>query len=145
MFSEVSKQLTINDIREIEEKLNIKLPEQLINHYLKFNGGIPDKPYVCSNISDIETSVHAFSPMKYDDELDYTLEECYLNYKTRSVIPEKFLPFAYDAGSNPFCINLKTGQVVIIWLDMGEVTEKEIKLLANSFDEFMNSLQEEDY
>lgn len=145
MFLETAKQLTLNDIREIEAKLNIVLPKQLIEHYLKFNGGIPDKPFFYSAVSDIETSVHAFLPMKYTDEIGYTLEDGYLDFRNRKVIPEKFLLFAHDAGGNPFCINLENGQVVIIWLDLGEVNEEAIRFLTNDFDEFLNALSEEDY
>ena len=145
MFLETAKQLTLDDIRAIEIKLNIKLPKQLVKHYLKFNGGIPEKPVFYSDDSDIETSVHTFLPMKYKDEVGYTLEDGYLDFKNRKVIPEEFLPFALDAGGNLFCINLESGQVVIIWLDLGEVNEKAIRWLANDFDVFLNSLNEEDY
>ena len=145
MFLETAEQLTPDDIQEIERKVNINLPKHLSEHYLKYNGGIPDKPYFYSDISDIETCVHAFLPMKYIDEIGFTLEEGYLDFKNRKVIPEKFLPFAHDAGGNPFCINLENGQVVIIWLDCGEVSEEEICFLADDFDEFLNSLGEEDY
>lgn len=145
MFLETAKQLTLNDIREIEAKLNIVLPKQLIEHYLKFNGGTPDKPFFYSAVSDIETSVHAFLPMKYTDQIGYTLEDGYLDFRNRKVIPEKFLPFAHDAGGNPFCINLENGHVVIIWLDLGEVNDEAIRFLTNDFDEFLNALSEEDY
>lgn len=145
MFLNTAKQLTLDDIREIEAKLNIELPKQLVEHYLKFNGGIPDKPFFYSEVTDIETSVHAFLPMKYTDEIGYTLEDGYLDFMNRKVMPKKFLPFAHDAGANPFCINLENGQVVIIWLDLGEVNEEAIQFLANDFEEFLNALSEEDY
>lgn len=145
MFSETVKQLMPDDIREIETKLNIELPKQLVEHYLKFNGGIPDKPFFYSVVSDVETSVHAFLPMRYTDEIGYTLEDGYLDFKNRKIIPEKFLPFAHDAGGNPFCINLENGQVVIIWLDLGEVDEDAIRFLADDFDGFLDALDEGDY
>lgn len=145
MFLDTVEQLTLDDIREIEAKLNIELPKQLVKHYLKYNGGTPDKPFFSSIISDIETSVQAFLPMKYMDEIGYTLEDGYLDFINRKVIPEKFLPFAHDAGGNPFCINLENGEVVIIWLDLGEVNEDAIIFLADDFDEFLNTLSEEDY
>ena len=145
MFLETAKKLTNSDIHEIEKKINIKLPKQLVKHYMKFNGGIPDKTFFYSDISDIETRVHTFLPMKYKDEIGYTLEDGYIDFKRRKVIPENYLPFAHDAGGNPFCVNLKNGQVVIIWLDTGEVNEESIQVLAVDFDSFLNALEDEEY
>ena len=58
--------------------------------------------------------------------------------------PKRFLPFAVDAGSNPFCIDMDSGEIVIIWLDKGVVTDDEIIWLANDFDEFLDFLDKED-
>ncbi len=141
MFVETSKELNCNDINEIERKLNIVLPQQLINHYMKYNGGIPKKRFLYSCISDIETSVHTFLPMKYKNDVGYTVEDMYLHFINKNVIPKKYLPFACDAGSNLFCINLENEKIVIVWLDTGEVNEDLIPVLSNSFDEFIDSLE----
>ena len=67
-------------------------------------------------ISDIETSVNTFLSMKYKNEVGYTLEDMYLHFTNKNIIPRKYLPFACDAGSNLFCINLENEKIVIIWL-----------------------------
>lgn len=141
MFIKTSNAITKNDINEIEKKLNIVLPKQLAQHYMKYNGGVPEKKFLYSRISDIETAVHTFLPMKYKNEVGYTLEDMYLNFTSKNIIPRKYLPFACDAGSNLFCINLENEKIVIIWLDMGEVDESMIPVLSNNFDEFINSLE----
>lgn len=69
-----------------------------------------------SRISDIETSVNTFLSMKYKNEVGYTLEDMYLHFTNKNIIPRKYLPFACDAGSNLFCINLENEKIVIIWL-----------------------------
>lgn len=94
-----------------------------------------------SRISDIETSVNTFLSMKYKNEVGYTLEDMYLHFTNKNIIPRKYLPFACDAGSNLFCINLENEKIVILWLDMGEVNESMIPVLSNDFDEFINSLE----
>ena len=141
MFIETSKAINYTDIREIEQKINVVLPKQLVNHYMKYNGGIPQKKFLYSSISDIETAVHTFLPMKYKDSVGYTLEEMYLHFVSKNVMPRKYLPFACDAGSNLFCINMETEEIVIVWLDLGEINEDMIPVLCNSFDEFIDSLE----
>ena len=69
-----------------------------------------------SRISDIETSVNTFLSMKYKNEVVYTLEDMYLHFTNKNILPRKYLPFACDAGSNLFCINLENEKIVIIWL-----------------------------
>ena len=54
--------------------------------------------------------------MKYKNEVGYTLEDMYLHFTNKNIIPRKYLPFACDAGSNLFCINLENEKIVIIWL-----------------------------
>ena len=66
MFNNLSKPITENDIREIEQKLGIDIPTQLAQHYLKYNGGRSEKNYMFSEISGIETIVQVFLPMKYN-------------------------------------------------------------------------------
>jgi len=146
MFSGVSKKITLSNVQEIEAKLSIKLPEQLVKHYLRFNGGVPEKTFFYSEISDIETNVKLFVPLQYVNEeyTSCTLEDTYLDFIQRGIIPVKYLPFAYDWGGNVFCVDLKLGYVVIIWMDIGEVTENSIKLLANDFREFLDNLGDED-
>lgn len=141
MFVETSKKLSYNDINEVETKLNIVLPKQLVRHYMKYNGGIPEKSFLYSYISDIETSVHTFLPIKYEDEVGYTLEDMYVHFTSKNIFPKKYLPFACDAGGNLFCIDMENEKIVIIWLDVGEVNENMIPVLSNSFDEFLNCLE----
>ncbi|MDO5156237.1 MAG: SMI1/KNR4 family protein [Eubacteriales bacterium] len=60
------------------------------------------------------------------------------------ILPVNYLPFALDYGSNLFCVNLNTNEVVIVWMDMGSMTEKNIKVLTNDFNEFLSSLEPEE-
>jgi cell wall assembly regulator SMI1 len=144
MFSGTSKELLMEDIQEIESKLKLTLPEQLVKHYLEFNGGIPDKSDFYSEEADMETSISTFLPMMYDDGINSTLEENYLYFQEREIVPENLMPFAIDWGGNQFCIDLENGQVFIVWLDLGEVNEDAIRFIANDFDEFINGLESED-
>ena len=76
-----------------------------------------------------------FNPIKYGN---YTLEENIEDFK--ELLLEGFLPFIYDWGGNPVCIDLKNGKVYFCPMDMGDVKPE---FLANSFKEFMDGLTED--
>lgn len=141
-FGNKGKKLTENDIKEIEEMLQISIPRQLADHYLNCNGGTPEDNFLYSELSDIEISIQSFLPMKYKDEIGFTVESMYANFVNKKVIPAQYLPFAIDYGGNLFCMDLNTNEIVIIWMDQGEVTENEIHVLFPSFDEFLAALEQ---
>ena len=87
-------------------------PKQLIEHYLKYNGGNPINNFLYSEISDIETSVQTFLPLKYKNETGYTIEDMYRHFVGRNVFSGKYLPFAMDYGGNLFCVNMENGEIV---------------------------------
>ncbi|TKI50954.1 SMI1/KNR4 family protein [Lysinibacillus mangiferihumi] len=142
MFYCCSSQLTQKDLEEVEILLNLQLPLELKEHYLQYNGGVPNNPCFFEENSGLETRVHVFLPLKFNNNLGYTLEKGFLDFKSKKIIPEKYLPFANDAGGNVFCINLDSKEIVLVYLDLGEVTNRCIKFLANSFTEFINNLEE---
>ena len=45
MFKKMGKALTRADIAEIEINLGLTFPENFVEHYLSYNGGIPTKPF----------------------------------------------------------------------------------------------------
>lgn len=145
MFSDVSNMLTFNDISYLEEVFDIKLPEALFSHYLKYNGGTPMYPYFYSVNSDIEVEIQVFHPIKYKNEKFEveTIEETYLYFKEKIPIMKDYLPFANDHGSNQICINLKSQEVYIVFMDYDELTEKSFILLADNFSEFISNLSAE--
>ncbi len=65
MLEKMSKALTRDDIAGIEVNLGLAFPEDFIEHYLSYNGGIPTKPFFYSEKEDIETEVQVFLPLKY--------------------------------------------------------------------------------
>ena len=142
MFRDTSKAVDLAEIREIERNLEVTFPKQLIEHYLKYNGGKPINNFLWSEISGIETSVQTFLSMKYKDGVGCTLEDTYLHFVGRNVFSKKYLPFAIDYGGNLFCVNVENGEIVMIWLDKGDVEEENIPVLSRSFDEFISSLEE---
>lgn len=145
MLCNTSRPITIAEIKKIESDLDISLPNSFVEYYLQYNGGIPAKAFFYSEKTDIETEIQIFSPIKYKfSNLDLkTVEEKYLFFKKKSILMSDYLPFANDYGSNQICINLKNNEVYIVFMDLGEITQKSFEYLANDFDEFLNGLSSE--
>lgn len=126
--------------------MGFSFPESFIEHYLEYNGGIPSKTYFYSVESATEIDIQIFAPIKYRysecDQLK-TIEEKYTFFKGISELMSEYLPFANDYGGNPICFNVKTGKVYILWMDLGEITQKCFRYLAESFDEFIDGLTEQ--
>lgn len=144
MFKRTSKALTKADIEEVEAKLGFPFPQGFVRHYLEYNGGRPEGNHYNSEESDIEVGVQVFAPIKYhEDPRLKTVEEKYAFFKEKSEMMADYLPFANDYGGNPICVNVKTGEVSIVWMDLGEVSERCFCYLAEDFDEFVDGLTEE--
>ena len=145
-FNKPSKKLTRADIAEVEAKLGFSFPESLKKHYLRYNGGASSKTYFYSEESDTEIEVQSFAPIKYRyhecDKVE-TVEEKYMLFKRVSELMSDYLPFANDYGGNLVCVNVKTGKVYIVWMDLGEITQRCFCYLSENFDAFIDGLREE--
>lgn len=145
LFENTSKPITKAEIKAIELELGILIPNSFVEHYLEYNGGIPSKPFFYSEKTDIETEIQTFSPIKNKfSNIDLkTVEEKYMHFRKKSSIMSAYLPFANDYGSNQICINLNNGKIYIVYMDIGELSQKCFKYLANDFSEFLCGLSDE--
>ncbi len=144
MFKKMGKSLTRADIEEIEVNLGLTFPENFVECYPSYNGIVPAKPFFYSETEDIETEVQVFLPLKNQccDIPIKTAEEKYLLFKKKSPLMTSYFPFANDYGANPICINLENGKVYIMYMDLGELTDKCFHCLAESFLDFVKGLSE---
>lgn len=144
MFEQVGKQISIQDINQMETMLKCKLPESFIKHYLKYNGGYPEKSYFYSEESDIETMIQFFSPIKYAPEGDEnnTIEKSYILFKGMYERMKDYLPIASDYGANQICLNLKDFKIYMVYMDYEDVIDRSIKCLADTFEEFIEGLSD---
>ncbi|POR19877.1 hypothetical protein BWK58_14195, partial [Flavobacterium columnare] len=132
-FILTKKKLTLSDINDFEKELGMTLPNGYKFHLLIYNGGCPESKDTFEG-----RSIAHFYPIKYGN---HNLIETYNNLK--NLLPINFLNFAYDAGGNPFCFDLSEGKdygkIYFCPMDMGEVIPE---FLADSFENFMNNLEE---
>lgn len=149
LFVNSAKSINDNDIKELEKELGIIFPNEIKKHYLKYNGGFPVKDRFYMEDYDSYTSINGFIPIKYHYENidDWTMEEVYSNFnKTKRVLPINFIAFASDYGGNKFCIDIESENIFLVYMDLGNPIENPnaIRNICFSFDEFINSLEEEE-
>ncbi len=141
-FVSVGKKISENQIAMIEADLGITLPEELRNHYLKFNGGRPQKCYY-TNVIDTFV-VDQFIPIKYGD---FTFEDVYRQHVIEDkIIPSYLIPFAIDPGGDYFCISVRAedkGKVFFFWTEFYEDLKRAVRLVAPSFEDFIESMKKE--
>jgi hypothetical protein len=107
-FSDDETAITPAHLDHLESAIGKKLPSPFRNHYLKYNGGIPERTYWLSEDFDEPLEVAAFKPIGGDSS---SLLSTYQSMLKKQVIPAHLLPFANDWGGNFFCLNLDSGSI----------------------------------
>lgn len=146
MFTDTLKSITAKDLEDLETALKIVLPNDFKQHYLKYNGGYPEKEHFYMEDYDTFLWVDFFRSIKYSNE-DKTVESAYDFFVIdKKVIPINFLPFASDLGGNQICINIDTNVVYIVYMDVGNPIKNQdsIRKIACNFQYFLDNLEEKD-
>ena len=120
----------------------VQITPRLYFSDITFNGGIPDKSLFCDTEDEEEGyEISFYLPIKhYSDDLgEMKIEKSYAKLTSVNV-PSHYLPFAVDWGGNYFAIDLQSGNIVLLFMDLGEFTEDCIEYLAESYSEFVENL-----
>jgi cell wall assembly regulator SMI1 len=148
-IDESEASISASELEAIEKKLGIHLPDQYRSFLLVHNGGRPTPsifryrneagPYT-------DSEVDWFLAIQSKDYNDF--ETYYDRYKIHRIrMPTELVPIADDPGGNVICIVVDGPKLgaVYFW-DHEEEQDlpsyKNVHLIANSFDEFMNLLSE---
>lgn len=156
-------QLNLQDIEQVEKKLNVALPLSYKNFLLKYNGGRPapdgfdiswpenrinsETRRECSE--DWRTSMVDWFLAIHEGESSNFIKYNEITFKGR--IPKETIAIAYDPGGNLILLGIFGEQIgkVLFWVKDYENWEGDdsvenipwydnIGLIANSFDEFIN-------
>lgn len=107
-FSDGEAAIAPADLDHLESVIGCKLPASFRAHYLKYNGGMPERAYWVGEDDYEPIEVAVFKPIAHGD---YTLLSSYRLMLQKQVLPARLLPFANDLGGNFFCLDLDTGAV----------------------------------
>ncbi|MCH4829576.1 hypothetical protein B0A56_12855 [Flavobacterium columnare NBRC 100251 = ATCC 23463] len=147
-FVNVAKSITQKEIEEVESYIGGTFPTEFKEHYIKFNGGFPVNDRYCMQDYDTYTSINGFIPIKYhyDNNDNWTLEQTFDHFNKKGYLPLYLIAFASDYGGNKFCIDLRTGDVFLVFMDLGHPQENPnaIRKIADNFESFVNNLEEEE-
>ena len=131
--TDANEAITREDLLQFEENLGKKLPEAMLNFYLKYNGGQ-------SCVSGVHDDKHLFPFNAF-----YSLEEMEKapNWFDDAVVPAGFkakdlLHFAYDPGSGNYALSLREEDYGKVYY---YVLEERAEIFGQwfSFEEFLNS------
>ena len=135
------------DLDRIEQKFHVKIPADVREHCLAYNGGYPEKP-IFTDENGNEYSVDLFIPVRDGKKrpMEKTLE---LLRADDDVIPDWLIPFAEEDGGNLFCFSVRESDLGAIYyydheFEYGEDPEEHITWLAESITAFINALTEDE-
>ena len=145
-FKEIGEELSENDIKKIELIIGKRFPEELKNHYMKYNGGVSKRKYFIKE-NGVTLEIKKFLQMKQSIDNRMTVENCFLQGQSRDYFPSELIPFAIDHGGNYFVIDANDGKIFFYAIDAwdDDLTneqnkDKAKKCLCNSFYEFIEKL-----
>ena len=124
MFTKTSNPITKDEIVKIGK------------HYTQYNGGYPEKEYFYSDMADMEQMIQRFLPLNNVVEKNSMYKE-----QMRDVMA-RYFPFANDYRANPFCIDLTTEEICVIYMDVEAITETLPTRIAENFESFVSELSE---
>lgn len=151
-FHDCEKNIFEQEIREVENKLEVFFPADFKSHYLKWNGGTPNKPiFENPNIDYDYIEIRDFIALKYvrdfGDDPDFTLEGRAVNEWEKMEVPPDLIPYAFDWGGNYICLHKSSGRIYYyvrdVWSDNISTEANFAKntiLIADSFTEFLSYL-----
>ena len=132
----------------VEEMWGFNLPKDYRDFLLKTNGGIPEKNTFYFYDKSNESSIDEFFGVKKGFNNNILLKQKYAGDR----VPENFLPIAREALGNLILLSVKNADrgKIYFWdhemeADDGEVPDySNLTLIANSFEEFIASLRDEE-
>lgn len=143
-IEEPARQLTDEDIKKLERKLAVSLPDKYKQFLLRYNGGrpVPD----CFPIKGLPNNPYGGIQVFFgiDREIESSnLDEKHEVFEGR--LPKELIPIASDGSGDILCLSLggeNEGQV-LFWDYYGELnppTFENLYFVANSFQELLDGL-----
>lgn len=146
-FINTKRSLTNDDLKQFESKFNVVMPEKIKRHYLKYNGGYPERSIFHLEGSDREYAVNYFFSIGCNEGM--TIEETWPIIRDDTVFPSWLVPLADEMGGDIFAYSTRADEEGAIYyysheFDYGENPEKYVTFLSKDIDTFLESLIPDD-
>ena len=134
--------LTEEDLKQFEQTYDILIPQSIKNHYLKYNGGYPERNVFVSEGNEREYVVNYFYSIGCGD--DMALEKT-LPLLGKDIFPDWLVPLADDIGGDIFAYSIRKGEEGAIYyysheFEYGENPEENVTRLSDDINTFLDSL-----
>ena len=144
VFERTKPQLSELDIKRVENHLGIRLPQDLKEHYLRYNGGTPRPQFFPKDGDAYE--VKKFLPMNIEDPIGTTFEDSYvMMVKQTPDFPRGCIPFADDPSGDMFLYSVRPesfGNIMFVSHEDYEDSDRYFVFLAPTLKQFIESLTE---
>lgn len=151
VFNTVAPAISMADFGDLEQALGHLLPESFKQHYIRYNGGAPADTQVPGDDAWEPTDVAMFYSIKHPLPGQDSTSEMLNHFqamRAKRVIPDFFLPFAWDPGGNFFGLDLRDEAVAYYATDVLDPALSEAKNyrkaqrhVARSFEHFLEILE----
>lgn len=151
IFDTVAPAISSTDLDDLERALGHDLPDAFKQHYLRYNGGAPTNTQVPGDAKWEPAEVAMFFSVRYPLPGQDSRSEILAHFEAmrqKKVIPDYFLPFAWDPGGNFFGLDLHDETVAYYAtdlldpsLDETENYRKARRTVADSFKDFLENLE----
>jgi cell wall assembly regulator SMI1 len=140
-FVDTGPDLRSPDLDKLEELLGVGLPKSVREHYLKWNGGHPDRYLFHTDRG--THHIHDFLVVNSKDGLA-SFETHGRLWFSNEYFPKWLLPFAYDHGGEYFCVSIRPSDFGAVFFHDSEHSDdprREVVFLAPTFDGFLTQLK----
>lgn len=155
MISKSGPEISDMDLKMIEEKFGITLPEEYREFLISHNGGKPDPDSLPMIENGKLTDVAVRQFFKIGVEGDYSFEENFKIFKiSEERLPVSLVPIGEDVFGNLFCISVGVDDYgkIYFWDHEGEMRKSDdledkgypsnVYLIADSFDQMLEKFYE---
>jgi hypothetical protein len=137
---------TIEYMKCLEKKWGIEIPPDLINFFIKTNGGYPKfNTYTMENGEEcVLDEFLAVGPQEEFGSFEDMIESLMFE---QDVIPKYLIPFAESGVGDFYCISTKEetyGKIYIFYHEFYDDLDEAIKYIAPSLDVFINNMREDE-
>lgn len=143
-FYKCENSVTEDDLINIEKKLRTKLPLDFKSHYLKYNGGKPDKTLWVDKEGKIESiEIRGFIPLLYNKDFKdnpvFSQPERIIEEWKEKKVPMDLIPFVWVWSHSYICLNSCDNKIYLF-----ERHKEKFNpiLISECFQDFIDNLKE---